>query len=58
MGAGHLQPVIVGVGARDAAGAQETWITDMHAAAFKQASDDERALALVFLERWLKGKRD
>ncbi len=45
--------------ARDAAGgAQETWITDLHAAAFKQASDDERALALVFLERWLKGRRD
>jgi hypothetical protein len=44
--------------ARDAAGSQETWITDLHAAAFKQASDDERALALVYLERWLKGKRD
>jgi hypothetical protein len=30
----------------------------MHDAAFKQASDDERQLALVFLERWLKNRRD
>jgi hypothetical protein len=30
----------------------------MHEAAFKQASDDERQLALVYLERWLKGRRD
>ncbi len=30
----------------------------MHDAAFKQASDDERHLALVFLERWLKNRRD
>jgi len=25
---------------------------------FKRASDDERALALVYLEDWLKGRRD
>jgi hypothetical protein len=30
----------------------------MHDAAFKQASDDERQLALVFLQRWIKNRRD
>ncbi len=45
--------------ARDAAaGAQESWIAELHAAASQQASDDERALALVYIERWLKGRRD
>jgi hypothetical protein len=44
--------------ARDSASAEETWISDLYDAAFKQASDDERALALVYLERWIKGRRD
>jgi exopolysaccharide production negative regulator len=44
--------------ARDSATAQEAWISDLYDQAFKQASDDERALALVYLERWLKGRRD
>ncbi|MGE3145387.1 MAG: tetratricopeptide repeat protein [Pseudorhodoplanes sp.] len=44
--------------ARDNARAEDTWIAEMHDAAFRQASDDERQLALVYLERWLKGKRD
>ena len=44
--------------ARDSATSQEAWITDLYDAAFKQASDDERALALVYLERWVKGRRD
>ena len=43
--------------ARDAAAPRETWITDLYAAALKQASEDERAVALVYLERWLKGRR-
>ena len=30
----------------------------MHEAAFKQATDDERQLAVVYLERWLKNRRD
>jgi TPR repeat protein len=34
------------------------WITELYTAAFKQATEDERALALVFLERWLKTRRD
>lgn len=44
--------------ARDSATPRETWIADLHAAALKQATEDERAVALVFLERWLKGRKD
>jgi exopolysaccharide production negative regulator len=44
--------------ARDSAGGDETWISDLYESAFKQATDDERALALVYLERWIKGRRD
>ena len=44
--------------ARDAASPQESWITDLYAAALKQASEKDRALALVYLERWLRGFRD
>lgn len=45
--------------ARDAATAQESWIADLHEQAFKQASDQERASALAFIERWVRGgKRD
>ena len=44
--------------ARDSATPEETWIAEVYEAAFKQASDDERAMALVYLERWIKGRRD
>jgi uncharacterized protein len=44
--------------AKEGAGAQETWIADSYDAAFRQATDDERSLALVYLERWIRGKRD
>jgi uncharacterized protein len=44
--------------ARDAASPQESWIADLYAAALKQASEDERAIALVYLERWLRGRHD
>jgi TPR repeat protein len=44
--------------ARDAAGPDETWIADIYDSAFKQATDDERAMALRYLEAWLKGRRD
>ncbi|MBI5112656.1 sel1 repeat family protein [Rhodoplanes serenus] len=43
--------------ARDAATPQEAWISDMHASAFKSASDEERASALAYIERWLRGGR-
>jgi exopolysaccharide production negative regulator len=44
--------------ARDAATADEKWIAELYDSAFRQATDDERALALVMLERWIKGRRD
>jgi TPR repeat protein len=44
--------------ARDNAAAEDGWVAEMHQAAFNKATDDERQLALVFLERWLKNRRD
>jgi hypothetical protein len=44
--------------ASDAAGAPDKWIRDLHDAAFRQATDDERQLALLFLERRLNGRHD
>src|SRR5262245_3835735 len=43
---------------RDAASAgDDVWIKELYDAAFKQATEDERALALVFLEQHLKTAR-
>jgi len=33
------------------------WIAELHDNAFKQASEKERAEALVLLERWVEGRR-
>ena len=44
--------------ARDSAASGDTWIHELYDAAFKQASDDERQVALLFLERWMKGRRE
>jgi len=44
--------------ARDGATTDEAWIRELYDAAFKQATDDERAMALVYVERWIKGRRD
>jgi len=43
--------------ARDAATAQETWIVDLQKQAFDKASDQDRAAALSFIERWVRGGR-
>ena len=43
--------------AREGAGGTK-WIIDMHEAAFKQATDDERQLAVIYLERYMKERRD
>jgi uncharacterized protein len=43
--------------ARDTA-PQDKTIADLQAAAFAAASDDERAVALSYLESWLKGRRE
>ena len=44
--------------ARSNAAPTETWINDLYDSAFKQANDDERALAGEFLVRWMNGRRD
>ena len=43
--------------ARDGAG-EAGWISDSYNAAIKRASDDERQLALIYLEDYLRGRRD
>jgi TPR repeat protein len=43
---------------KDCAGPDETWVKPLYDNAFRRASDDERAMALVYLEGWLKGRRD
>jgi hypothetical protein len=43
--------------ARDAATPKETWITDQYTAAFKQATETERAVALVHVEQWIEQSR-
>jgi uncharacterized protein len=42
--------------ARDGAGPEDKWISELYDAAFKQASEDDRATALALLERWLKSR--
>ncbi|MGC1778090.1 MAG: tetratricopeptide repeat protein [Xanthobacteraceae bacterium] len=43
---------------KDCAGNDETWIKPLYDNDFQRASDDERAMALVYLEDWLKGRRE
>jgi len=43
---------------KDCAGTEENWVKPLYDHAFHRASDDERAMALVYLEGWLKGRRD
>lgn len=43
--------------ARDAATPKETWITDLYNAALKQATAEERGVALVHVERWIEQSR-
>jgi TPR repeat protein len=42
---------------KDCAGSEEAWVKPLYDNAFHRASDDERAMALVYLEDWLKGRR-
>jgi TPR repeat protein len=44
--------------AQDSASADETWIKDSYRTALAKASDDDRAMALKMLERWVQGRRD
>lgn len=43
--------------ASDGPGGKVQWIAELRETAFKQASDDERALALILIERWVEGRR-
>ena len=43
---------------KDCAGSDEAWVKPLYDTDFQHASDDERALALVYLEDWLKGRRE
>jgi TPR repeat protein len=43
---------------KDCAGSDESWVKPLYDNDFQHASDDDRALALVYLEDWLKGRRD
>jgi uncharacterized protein len=44
--------------AKDGAGPEEEWITNMYSAALAQANESERALAHKYLEDWLKKHRE
>ena len=43
---------------RDCAGADQPGIKPLYDDAFRTASDDERAMALVYLRNWMNGRRD
>jgi TPR repeat protein len=43
--------------ASDSARAKEAWIRQLHDDAFKQATDDERQTALIYIEQRLNGRR-
>ncbi len=43
---------------KDCAGSDESWVKPLYDNAFRRANDDERTMALVYLEEWLKGRRD
>ena len=43
---------------RDCAGSDDSFAKPLYDAAFQHASDDERTMALVYLEDWMKGRRD
>jgi TPR repeat protein len=44
--------------AKVGAGTDQAWIDRLYDSAFRQATDDERAMALVFLKRWLETRRE
>jgi TPR repeat protein len=43
---------------KDCAGSEEAWVKPLYDNAFHRANDDERAMALVYLENWVRGRRD
>jgi hypothetical protein len=43
---------------RDCAGPEDTFAKPLYDSAFQHANNDERTMALVYLEDWMKGRRD
>jgi TPR repeat protein len=43
---------------RDCVGNDEAWVKPLYDNAFRRASDDERAMALVYLKEWINGRRN
>jgi hypothetical protein len=43
---------------RDSATPDETWIRDSYNKAVAKASDDDRAMALQMVERWVRGGKE
>jgi TPR repeat protein len=43
---------------KDCAGTTESWITEKYKNAMKRASDDERAMAGMYLEDWMRKQRE
>ena len=44
--------------AKDGAAPDQDWINRLYDSAFQQATEDERALALVYLKRWMETRRE
>jgi hypothetical protein len=44
--------------AKDGAASDQAWIAEKYATAFKSASEDERAMALMYLESFMKTRRE
>jgi hypothetical protein len=44
--------------ARENAPPSDAWIGDLYESAFKQATNDERALAGEYLVRWVNGRHE
>jgi TPR repeat protein len=44
--------------AKDGAATDQDWINRLYDSAFQQATEDERALALLYLKRWLETRRE
>lgn len=42
---------------RDCAGPDEAWVKPLYDNAFRHASDNERAMALLYLKDWINGRR-
>jgi len=44
--------------AKDSAPADHAWVKKQYDSAYSQATDEEKALALIYLQRWLKQRRE